>query len=170
MTLSMHQASAPLFRQGLDALAAVLDKAVAQCAERKIDPAVLLADRLAPDMFPFTRQVQLACDFAKNTCRASLAASRPGSRTSRPPCPSCRSGSPARWRWWRRSGRRGRRCGGSHGHAVDRRPDHELPGQDYLLHFALPNFFFHLTAAYLILRHNGIQIGKRDFIGAIPGM
>ena len=67
MTLSMYQASAPLFRQGLTALAAILDKAVAQCAERKIDPAVLLADRLAPDMFPLTRQVQLSCDFAKNT-------------------------------------------------------------------------------------------------------
>ena len=66
MPLSMHQASAPLFRQGLTALSAVLDKAAAQCAERKIDPAVLLADRLAPDMFPFTRQVQLSCDFAKN--------------------------------------------------------------------------------------------------------
>ena len=63
----MYQASAPLFRQGLTALAAILDKAVAQCAERKIDPAVLLADRLAPDMFPLTRQVQLSCDFAKNT-------------------------------------------------------------------------------------------------------
>ena len=63
----MSQASAPLFRQGLTALAAIVDKAVAQCAERKIDPAVLLADRLAPDMFPFSRQVQLSCDFAKNT-------------------------------------------------------------------------------------------------------
>ena len=67
MTLSMYQASAPVFRQGLTALGAVLDKTVAQCAERKIDPAVLLACRLAPDMLPFTRPVQLAADFAKNT-------------------------------------------------------------------------------------------------------
>jgi hypothetical protein len=70
MILSMHQISAPVFRQGLTALSVILDKAEAQCAERKIDPAVLLADRLAPDMFPLIKQVQLSCDFAKNAlCR-----------------------------------------------------------------------------------------------------
>src|SRR3954451_15702809 len=67
LTLSLHQISAPLFRQGLTALATILDKTVAQCAERKIDPAVLLADRLAPDMFAFTRQGQLTCECPKNS-------------------------------------------------------------------------------------------------------
>ena len=76
MPLSMHQASAPMFRQGLTALSALIDKTVDQCEERKIDPAVLLADRLAPDMFPFIRQVQLSCDFAKN-CMARLAGREP---------------------------------------------------------------------------------------------
>jgi len=67
MTLSVSEASVPAFRAGLGSMAAVLDRTLAQCAERKIDPAVLISDRLAPDMFPFTRQVQIAADFAKNT-------------------------------------------------------------------------------------------------------
>ena len=171
MTLSLHQASAPLFRQGLTALAAILDKAVAQCAERKIDPAVLLADRRAPDMFPLTRQVQLSCDFAKNTM-SRLAGREPPKFSGR-------------------GGHRARAAGAHRPHAglggddspaeIDGQEGRTITlniggqsmsfqGQPYLLNFALPNFFFHLTTAYLILRHNGVQIGKRDFIGAIPGM
>ena len=171
MTLSMHQASAPLFRQGLDALAAVLDKAVAQCAERKIDPAVLLADRLAPDMFPFTRQVQLACDFAKNTLSRLAGREPPRFEDIETTMPELQE----------RIARTLALVDGVPAAAVDGAEGRTVTlsiggqtmsfrGQDYLLHFALPNFFFHLTAAYLILRHNGIQIGKRDFIGAIPGM
>ncbi len=171
MPLSMHQASAPLFRQGLTALSAVIDKAVDQCAERKIDPAVLLADRLAPDMFPFTRQVQLSCDFAKN-CMARLAGREPPKfedvETSVPELQdriartlSFLDTIPAG------------EVDGSEGRTITLNiggQSMNFQGQPYLLHFALPNFFFHLSAAYLILRHNGIQIGKRDFIGAIPGM
>ncbi len=75
----MSQASVPAFRAGLSSMSAILDKTLAQCAERKIDPAVLMVDRLAPDMFPFTRQVQIAADFAKNTV-AFGAASRSARR------------------------------------------------------------------------------------------
>ena len=96
----MHQASAPLFRQGLTALSAVLDKAVAQCAERKIDPAVLLADRLAPDMLPFTRQVQLGCDFAKNTMSRLAGREPPKFEDVETTVPELRTGSRARWHWW----------------------------------------------------------------------
>jgi uncharacterized protein len=171
LTLSLHQASAPLFRQGLTALAAILDKSVAQCAERTIDPAVLLASRLAPDMFPLTRQVQLSCDFAKNTM-SRLAGREP------PKFPDEEATVPELQERIARTldlvatipaaeidGQEGRtitlNIGGQ---------SMSFQGQRYLLNFALPNFFFHLTTAYLILRHNGVQIGKRDFIGAIPGM
>jgi uncharacterized protein len=171
LTLSLHEASAPLFRQGLTALAAILDKSAAQCADRKIDPAVLLASRLAPDMFPLTRQVQLSCDFAKNTM-SRLAGREP------PKFPDEEATVPELQERIARTldlvatipaaeidGQEGRtitlNIGGQ---------SMSFQGQPYLLNFALPNFFFHLTTAYLILRHNGVQIGKRDFIGAIPGM
>ena len=171
MTLSMHQASAPLFRQGLETLAAVLDKAVAQCAERKIDPAVLLADRLAPDMFPLTRQVQLACDFAKNTLSRLAGREPPRFEDVETTVPELQE----------RIARTlalietipAAEIDGSEGRTITLNiagQSMSFAGQPYLLHFALPNFFFHLTTAYLILRHNGIQIGKRDFVGAIPGM
>ena len=170
MTLSMHQASVPLFQQGLSALAAILDKAEAQCAERKIDPAVLLADRLAPDMFTFTRQVQLACDFAKN-CTARLAGREP---------PKFEDSETSVAQLKERIARTLDYVGSVPAAEIDGSETRTITlniagqsmsftGQAYLLNFALPNFYFHLTTAYAILRHNGIQIGKRDFIGAIPG-
>ena len=170
MTLSMHQASVPLFQQGLKALAAILDKTEAQCAERKIDPAVLLADRLAPDMFTFTRQVQLACDFAKN-CTARLAGHEP---------PKFEDVETSMAQLKERIGRALDYVGSVPAAEIDGSETRTITlniagqsmsfqGQAYLLNFALPNFYFHLTTAYAILRHNGIQIGKRDYIGAIPG-
>ena len=165
----MSQASAPLFRQGLTALAAIVDKAVAQCAERKIDPAVLLADRLAPDMFPFSRQVQLSCDFAKNTMSRLAGREPPRFEDAETTVPELQEriartlalvdGIPAA------------EIDGSERRTVTLTiggQSMSFEGQPYLLQFALPNFYFHLTTAYAILRHNGIQIGKRDFIGSIP--
>jgi hypothetical protein len=165
----MHQASAPVFRLGLGNLSAILDKASAHCEERKIDPAFILGDRLSPDMLPFTRQVQLSSDFAKNTM-ARLAGREPPrfedtettfhalkERVAR--ALDAVEGVPAA------------EVDGSEDRlivitvaAVERR----FRGQDYLLHFALPNFFFHLTTAYAILRHDGVPLGKRDFIGPAP--
>lgn len=168
MTLSMYQASVPVFLQGLKNLSAILDKAAAQAAERKIDPAVLLNDRLAPDMFPFVRQVQIASDHAKGAPARLAGLEVPKfddveksfdevqQRLARV-TEFVKSIDPAR---------------------IDGSEEREITlpiggqpmtfkGQTYLLHFALPNFYFHLTTAYAILRHNGIAIGKRDFIGTI---
>jgi hypothetical protein len=168
MTLSMYQASVPVFLQGLKNMSAILDKAVAQAAERKIDPAVLLNDRLAPDMFPFVRQVQIASDHAKGAPARLAGLEVPKfddveksfdevqQRLARV-TEFVKSIDPAR---------------------IDGSEEREITlsiggqpmtfkGQTYLLHFALPNFYFHLTTAYAILRHNGIAIGKRDFIGTI---
>jgi hypothetical protein len=169
MTLSMYQASVPVFLQGLKNMGAILDKAAAHAAERKIDPAVLMNARLAPDMFPLVRQVQIACDHAKGAAARLSGLEVPKfedvetsfdelqERIARV-AEFVRSVDPARF---------------------DSAEEREvtLPiggqprtftGQVYLLHFALPNFYFHLTTAYAILRHNGIVLGKRDFIGAVP--
>jgi len=167
MTISMYQASVPVFQQGLAALSGVLDKAAAHAAARKIDPAVLLQTRLFPDMFPLTRQVQIAADFAKGA-PGRLAGvelpSYPDTETSfdelkarltktteflKTLTPAQIDGSEARDIHLKVGGQ-----------------EMTFKGQAYLLHFALPNYFFHATAAYAILRSNGVELGKRDFIGA----
>ena len=171
MTLSMYQASIPVFLQGLSSLSAILDKAAGQAAERKIDPSVLLNDRLAPDMLPFTRQVQIASDHAKGAT-ARLAGTE---------VPKFEDVEKTFDELKHRLSRVVEFVGGFDASQIDGSEDREITppiggsgntmtfrGQAYLLHFALPNFFFHQTTAYTILRHNGITIGKRDFIGSVP--
>ena len=170
MTLSMSEASVPAFRAGLTSIAAILDKTLAQCAERKIDPGVLMSDRLALDMFPFTRQVQIAADFAKNTVARLAGREVPRFEDIETTAPELQD----------RIARTLAFVDSVPGHEIDGSEEREITltiagqattfrGQPYLLHFALPNFYFHLTTAYAILRHNGIQLGKRDFLGALPG-
>jgi len=167
MTLSLYQASVPVFQQSLAALKGVLAKAEAQAQATKLEPQVLLQARLFPNMFPFTRQVQIAADFAKGA-PARLAGvevpSYPDSETT----------------FGELAERIDRTLGflktltpaqidGQEGRTIELKVGGQMrafQGQPYLLHFALPNFFFHATTAYAILRHNGIEIGKRDFIGA----
>ena len=169
MTLSMHQASAPVFRLSLGNLSAILDKAAAHCEERKIDPAFLLSDRLSPDMLPFTRQVQLAADFAKNAMTRLAGREPPRFEDTEKSFAELKD----------RIARTLSVVDGVPAGEVDGSEDRVIAlqvagqerrfrGQDYLLHFALPNFFFHLTTAYAILRHDGVPLGKRDFIGAAP--
>ena len=167
MPLSMHSASVPVLVRMLQNMAAWLDKAAAHAEARKFDTSVLLAARLAPDMLPFTRQVQIASDNAKG-CVARLAgvdvpkyeddeasfdnlrariaktldfiksvpaARFEGAETRDIELPR-RSGEPMRFK-----------------------------GEAYLTQFVLPNFFFHATTAYALLRHNGVDLGKADFLG-----
>lgn len=171
MSLSMHQASVPVFAQILAALGGVLDKAQVHAAARKIDPAVLIAARLAPDMFPLGRQVQIACDFAKSAVARLAGLEPPGwgddektfaelvERTKKT-VDYVQSFKPAQ-------------IDGSEARDVTIKVGGKpltLQGQPYLLQFVVPNFFFHTTAAYAILRHNGVELGKRDFMGRVPGM
>jgi uncharacterized protein len=169
LTLSMHQASGPVFKTGLTSLSAILDKTVTQCGERKIDPAVLMADRLAPDMLPFTRQVLIACDFAKNTMFRLAGLEVPKIEDVEKTVEELQA----------RIRRTLELVDSVPASGVDGSEDRTITmtvggqamsfsGRDYLLQFALPNFYFHLTMAYAILRHNGVQIGKRDFLGALP--
>jgi uncharacterized protein len=166
MAISMYQASVPAFLQMLNSLSAILGKAEAYAAERKIDPAVLLGYRLAPDMFPLARQVQIATDHAKG-CSARLAGvdvpKYADDETS--------------------FGALRERIARTIEFVEDFRPEDidgseerdialtagtrelRFKGQQYLVNFALPNFYFHVTTAYDILRHCGVPIGKRDFLG-----
>ena len=166
MTLSMYQASVPLFTRMLTNLAAILTKAETHAAARKIDPAVFLGSRLFPDMLPLTRQVQLAADFAKNTT-ARLAGVEilkfTDEETSLPELQQ-------------RIAKTLDHVKGFKPAQIDGSEDREITlpiggdswtfkGQDFLLHFGLPNFYFHVTTAYDILRHLGVEVGKRDFLG-----
>ncbi len=161
----MHRRSVALFDRFLAALAAILDKAETHCTARKIQPEVILAARLFPDMFPFTRQVQLACDFAaRGTARLAGAEPKsfPDTETSFAELKD------------RIAAARGYMAGFD---AAQLSPDRAvafktggrdlvLPGEEFLSFFALPQFFFHLTTAYDILRANGVELGKRDYMGA----
>jgi hypothetical protein len=167
MTISMYQASAPVFDRMLGNLAAILAKAAAWAETRKIDPAVLLAARLAPDMFPFTRQLQIACDFGKGTC-ARLAGLEPPKYEDNETTFAEFQARIAKTRAYiatisaaQIDGSEERRIRFKAGAR-----ELEFKGQDYLTGFALPNFYFHYTMAYAILRHNGLGLVKGDFIGS----
>lgn len=166
MTLSMHQASVPVFAQGLKGLDGVLGKAEAHVAARGLDPAALLQARLFPDMFPLTHQVQIAADFAKGPVARLAGAQVPAWADDETSFEALR----ARVRRTLDfiTGFTAAQIDGSETRDIElvRRGEiNVVKGQAYLLGQALPNFYFHLTTAYAILRHNGVEVGKRDFLG-----
>ena len=169
MPFTMSQASLPVFEIGLNAFSAVLDKAAAHATAKKIDPSVLLGWRLAPDMFALARQVQVASDHAKNGA-ARLASVEP---------PKFEDNETSIDQLKQRLAKTIAFLKTLDTKAIDASADREISfplgsskglmkGCDYLNHFVLPNFYFHLTAAYACARTFGAEIGKRDFLGAIP--
>lgn len=166
MPITLYQASVPVFSRMLGNLTGILDKAAAHAAAKKIDDAVLLGARLYPDMFPLSRQVQLATDFARGTA-ARLAGLEPPSVEDKEQTfveLSARiDGALAYLRTLSAA-----QIDGMEAREITRTirgVPRTFNGQDYLLRYALPNFFFHVSTAYAILRHNGVEIGKTDFIG-----
>ncbi len=162
----MHRASVPAFVQILSALSLVLDKAAAHCAAKKIDPSVLLGARLFPDMLPFSKQVQITCDFAKNTL-ARLSGTEPAKFAD-----DEKSFDELKARIAKTLDI----VKATKPEAVDGSESRDLTvpvggqpmtfkGETYLVNVALPNFYFHAATAYDILRHNGVELGKRDFLG-----
>ena len=162
----MHRACVPVFVRGLTNLAAILEKAQAHAETRKIDSSVLVGGRLFPDMLPLSNQVQIASDAAKGAAARLVGRDPPSFPDEEKTFPElierCRKtiayletlapkdfeGSEERTVTWKtRSG------------------DRSLPGIDYLLRQSTPNFYFHVTTAYDILRHNGVEVGKRDYLG-----
>jgi hypothetical protein len=167
MTMSMYAASVPLFRQMLGALAAVLDKGAAFAAERAIDPATLLDARLAPDMFPLVRQVQIASDMAKGGAARLAGVEVPKYPDEERSFPELGERI-ARTLGFIDTVPAERIDGSEEREIVVPLRDRELrfSGERFLRGFVIPNFMFHCTTAYAILRHNGVPLGKRDFLGA----
>jgi hypothetical protein len=166
MTISMYQASAPRFANILNNLAAILDKAQAHCEAKKIDPLALTAFRLYPDMLPFTRQITIACDTAKGAVARLAGVEIPKHEDTETTLADLKA----------RIAKTVDFIGTIRPAQVDGSEDKTIvlklgsreqtfKGLQYLLGFAQPNFYFHATAAYAILRHNGVELGKRDYIG-----
>lgn len=167
MKVSMHALSVDVFTHTLGNLSWILEKAAASAAQRKFDPNILLAARLAPDMLPLTRQVQIAGDIAKNAV-ARLAGQEPPRFEDNETSIEQLRARLARTQDFLKS------VPASALEGAETR-EIKLPagertlqfkGLEFLQRFAIPNVFFHATTAYNILRHNGVELGKRDFLNA----
>jgi hypothetical protein len=169
MKITMYTMSVDLFANSLGNLSAVLDKGLAYATTRKFEPVVLLASRLAPDMLPLTRQVQIACDIAKNSV-ARLAAQEPrrfeDNETSFEQLRARIAATIDYIKSIPASALEGSEDRDIKVPAGERTL--EFKGLQYLQTWAIPNVLFHVTTAYDILRHNGVELGKRDFIGGVP--
>lgn len=166
MRISMYQASAPRFANTLRNLSAILDKAQAHAEAKNIDPAVLCGCRLIADMFPLSRQVQIACDTAKGAV-ARLAGVEVPRHEDVEQTPAELKQRIAKTVDFIRSVNPENIDGSEERQIVLklRGEETKFDGLQYLLGFAYPNFFFHVASAYNILRANGVDIGKRDYIG-----
>ena len=168
MTISMYNASIPVFKQMLSALNDVLAKAEAHATEKKIDPNAFLQARLFPDMFPLLRQVQIAADFAKSVPARLAGAEVPSYEDSELTFADLHARIQKTLAFI--DGLSAAQIDSSATLEIVLRPgtpkEKKLTGQTYLLGYGLPQFFFHVTTAYDILRHNGVEVGKRDFMGA----
>ena len=169
MSLSMYQASIPVFVKQLSNLSGILKKAEEHALAKKIEPEVFINARLAPDMFPLSRQIQIATDGVKG-CAARLAG------VEVPSYPDTEKTFPelqariAKTIEFAKSFTASQIDGTEERKVTLKMKDKEANflGQSYLLNFVLPNLYFHITTAYAILRHNGVDIGKRDYIGKLP--
>ena len=166
MTISMYQASAPRFVNILRNLSAIIDKAEAHCAAKKIEPSALTTARLYPDMFPFTRQVQIACDTAKGAVARLAGVDIPKHEDTEQTFAELKARI-AKAIDFVESVSAGKIDGSEDKEIVlqMRSGERRFKGMQYLLGHAYPNFYFHVTTAYNILRHNGVEVGKADFIG-----
>ena len=166
MSISMYQISVPVFIRMLTNLIAIIEKAAAHCEDKKIDPSVLINYRLYPDMFAFAKQVQIATDAARNGT-AYLAGALPPKFENTEQTFDDLIG---------RIRNTIEFVGGFKPEQIDGSEEKDVvikrgettvtyKGQAYLLNRVLPNFFFHITTAYDILRHNGVELGKKDYLG-----
>jgi uncharacterized protein len=166
MNLSMYRASIPVFLRGLDVLSVLLDRAAAHAEARTFDVGILLGARLAPDMLPFTKQIQRASDTAKFAAGRLTNLPPPSFADTEVTLDELRQRIDATadyletFRPEQFDGSGERTISYSAGGAA-----RQTSGQDYLLNFALPNFYFHVATAHDILRHNGVPIGKREYLG-----
>ena len=169
MSLDLHQTVTTTAIRGLTALDAILDKAAAYAEARKIDPAVLLGSRLAPDMFPLSRQIQIACDFAKSPIARLAGMDVPKFEDTETTFPEFKARI-ARTLDFVRSVPADK-LAGAEGRTIEWKAgpnDMKMAGAAYFTGYAVPNFYFHLSMAYAILRARGANLGKVDlFAGGI---
>ena len=167
MTSAIYTASIPVFKQMLGGLSQVLAKAEAHAADKKIDPNALLQARLFPDMFPLLRQVQVASDFAKSVSARLAGVDVPKLEDNEQSFADLRARiatvltfieglEPAKF-----DDAATREIVTQAGTPKEKR----FSGESYIFNYGLPHFFFHTTTAYNILRHNGVEVGKKDYIG-----
>jgi len=168
MTISLYAASIPVFKQMLGSLGAVLAKAEAHAAAKNIDANALLQARLFPDMFALIRQVQIACEFARGASARMAGVEAPKAEDKEQTFADLQAliaGTVAFLDAFTAS-----QIDGQEDREIVLRPgtpkEKRFTGQSYLLSYALPQFFFHVTTTYAILRHNGVELGKRDYMGA----
>ena len=168
MTISLYAASIPVFKQMLNAMSGVLTKAEAHATAKNIDPSVFLQARLAPDMFPLVRQVQIAVDFAKGVSARLAEVELPKYDDNEVTFAELQALISKVLTFV--DTLKPEQVDGKEGIEIVTRPgtpkEKRFTGQAYLLTYGLPQFFFHVTTAYAILRHNGVEIGKRDYMGA----
>ena len=167
MQISMYQASIPPFVRMLNNLAAILEKAEAHAAAKKIDPNVFLTSRLYPDMYPLVKQVQIATDNVKGSAARLAGITPPVFEDTEATFPELQARIRKTIAFIQTV--TSQQIDGSEGKDIKMvfpSLTLEFTGQDYLLNFAQPNVYFHISMTYAILRHNGVDVGKADFLGA----
>ncbi|MBV8549157.1 MAG: DUF1993 domain-containing protein [Alphaproteobacteria bacterium] len=168
MTISMYQSTVPVYAQGLTNLSTLLKRAEAYAADKKIEPSVLINDRIYPDMFPLSRQVQIACDVVKSGVARLAGLEVPSFPDTETTFPELEERIQKTIRFIQTA--TAAQVDGSEDKAIAIKVggnDLSFNGQDYLQKFVTPNFYFHIAVTYAILRHNGVDIGKKDFLGNI---
>lgn len=168
MTLSMYQASIPVITRELGILSEILKKGEALAAAKKIDPSVLINARLAPDMLPLAKQIQIASDVTKGGVARLAGAEIPSYADTETTFAELQERIAKTIKFV--SGFTAAQIDGSEEKTISLKvggQDMQMKGQQYLLGFVIPNLFFHITIAYAILRHNGAELGKRDFLGSL---
>lgn len=169
MTMSLYQASVPNFIQTLTALSGMLDKAEAYATDKKIDPVALLGMRLHPSMWPLSRQIQAACTTATGGAARLAGIAVPTMEDTEKTFPELKA-RVAKSIDFVKSIKPAQIDGAEERDITVKMGSNEVKfkGQNYLMWFAMPNFMFHATTAYNILRQSGVELAKRDFLGKNP--
>ncbi len=168
MTISIHDLSIPVLTRALTNLSAMLDKAAAHAAARKFDPAVLVQARLFPDMFPLSRQVQIACDTAKGAAGRLAGIEIPKHEDTETTFDELKQRIAKTLDFV--NSVKAEQLRGAESRAIEMKfPNRTITftGLSYLMGFVLPNLFFHESMTYALLRSNGVEVGKMDFLGSI---
>ena len=170
MPFTMSQSSLPVFITGLNALLGILDKAAEFAAAKKIDESVLLQTRLAPDQFPLVRQIQIATDSAKNGSARVAGVEAPKHDDKETSLSKLKTRISETIAFIESIDPEAFNAGADKQivFPLGKLYKGEMKGDDYVTHFVLANYYFHLTTAYAILRHCGVDIGKMSFLGNIP--